>query len=114
MAMIVGVSRSSIWVSWVAQRMYCAVVVVSMSGALGERPVRAGGFGIPEIGVRRTAMGSIVGRPDDASAIYHNPAGLVLAHGWALYASFGLSLLDTEFQLASWGDSDRFLGAPGS
>ena len=71
---------------------------------------RAGGFGIPEIGVRRTAMGSIIGRPDDPSAIYHNPAGLVLQHGWQLYASFGLSLLDTELRLAPWDQSDRFLG----
>jgi long-subunit fatty acid transport protein len=70
----------------------------------------AGGFGIPEIGVRRTAMASIIGRPDDASAIYHNPGGLVLQRGWNIYASFGVSLLDTEFRLAPWPDSDRFLG----
>ena len=69
--------------------------------------------GIPEIGVRRTAMASIIGRPDDASAIYHNPAGLVLEHGWQLYASFGLSLLDTRFELAAWDGSERFLGPPG-
>jgi long-subunit fatty acid transport protein len=74
----------------------------------------AGGFGIPEIGVRRTAMASIIGRPDDASAIYHNPAGLVLAHGWQLYVSCGLSLLDTRFDLAAWDGSDRFLGPAGS
>lgn len=74
------------------------------------RPADAGGFGIPEIGVRRTAMASIIGRPDDASAIYHNPAGLVLQHGWTLYASFGLSLLDTGFALAPWDRSDEFLG----
>src|ERR1051325_1474749 len=77
--------------------------------ALAARAV-AGGFGIPEIGVRRTAMGSIIGRPDDPSAIYHNPAGLVLQHGWQLYASFGVSLLDTELRLAPWDQSDRFLG----
>src|SRR6185295_10193094 len=39
---------------------------------------------------------------------------LVLQPGWQLYASFGLSLLDTRFQLAGWEGSDRFLGAPGS
>ena len=70
---------------------------------------QAGGFGIPEIGVRRTAMGSIIGRPDDPSAIYHNPAGLILQHGWNLYASAGLALISTEFQLAPWDQSDRFL-----
>ncbi len=78
--------------------------------ALAAPPVHAGGFGIPDIGVRRTAMASIIGRPDDASAIYHNPAGLTLQHGWQLYLSTGVILIDTEFQLHSWDDSDRFLG----
>lgn len=88
--------------------------VVVLGAALAAGAARAGGFGIPEVGVRRTAMGSIIGRPDDPSAIYHNPAGLVLQHGWQLYASFGLSLLDTQFQLAAWDGSERFLGAPGA
>jgi long-subunit fatty acid transport protein len=79
-------------------------------GALATTRAHAGGFGIPEIGVRRTAMASIVGRPDDPSAIYHNPAGLVLQHGWNLYLSMGLSLLDTEFRLQPWDQSDHFLG----
>jgi len=84
---------------------------VALAIAAAARPGHAGGYGIPEIGVRRTAMASIIGRPDDLSAIYHNPAGLVLQHGWQLYASFGLSLLDTGFQLAPWTGSDALLGA---
>jgi long-subunit fatty acid transport protein len=72
-------------------------------------PAHAGGFGIPEIGVRRTGMGAIIGRPDDGSAIYHNPAGLVLSPGVHLYLSMGVSLLDAQFQLAPWQDSDQFL-----
>ena len=91
--------------------------------ALSASTVRAGGFGIPEIGVRRTAMGAIVGRPDDPSAIYHNPAGLALSHGTQLYVSCGVSLLDTQFSLAPWSDtlndgtvvsSDQYLGQPGA
>jgi len=70
----------------------------------------AGGFGIPEIGVRRTAMGAVIGRPDDPSALYHNPAGLVLQDDWTIYVSAGLSLLATRFELAPWDQSDRFLG----
>ncbi len=70
----------------------------------------AGGFGLPDIGVRRTAMGAVIGRPDEAAAIYHNPAGLVLQHGWHLYMSAGLAVVRTEFQLHSWAESDRFLG----
>ena len=86
-----------------------APLALVLVGALATS-AHAGGFGIPEIGVRRTAMGSIIGRPDDPSAIYHNPAGLILQHGWQLYASFGLSLLDTELRLKPWDQSDRFLG----
>jgi long-subunit fatty acid transport protein len=71
----------------------------------------AGGFGIPELGVRRTAMAAVIGRPDEPSALYHNPAGLVLGGGWRLYVSAGLSLLRTQFELAPWDQSDRFLGA---
>lgn len=78
--------------------------------AAAATTAQAGGFGIPEIGVRRTAMGSIIGRPDDPSAIVHNPAGLILQHGWSLYASAGLAMISTEFQLAPWDQSDRFLG----
>ncbi|MBC7977750.1 MAG: outer membrane protein transport protein, partial [Myxococcales bacterium] len=87
------------------------VVTAVLSVGSTVRSADAGGFGIPEIGVRRTAMASIIGRPDDPSAIYHNPAGLVLQGGWQLYVSCGLSLLDTEFQLRPWAESDRFLGA---
>jgi long-subunit fatty acid transport protein len=120
--MIVLVRRADASVSWPVLRMrrartlHCLLWFCAMLSAVpAVRSARAGGFGIPEIGVRRTAMASIIGRPDDASAIYHNPAGLVLQHGWQLYASFGLSLLDTELQLAPWDQSDRFLGeAPGS
>ncbi|HEY5948882.1 MAG TPA: outer membrane protein transport protein [Kofleriaceae bacterium] len=71
---------------------------------------RAGGFGIPEIGVRRTGMGAVIGRPDELSALYHNPAGLVIADEWRIYMSAGLSLLSTEFELAPWDRSDEFLG----
>jgi long-subunit fatty acid transport protein len=82
-----------------------------VAATLAALPAYAGGFGLPDIGVRRTAMASIIGRPDDASAIYHNPAGLVLQRGWQLYLSTGLVLIDSEFQLQSWDQSDRFLGA---
>src|SRR5574338_662132 len=85
----------------------CAVLVRVMSAA----QARAGGFGIPEIGVRRTAMAAMVGRPDELSALYQNPAGLVLADRWRVYMSMGLSLLSTEFELAPWDRSDEFLGA---
>jgi long-subunit fatty acid transport protein len=78
--------------------------------ALAAASVHAGGFGVPDVGVRRTAMGAVIGRPDETSAIYHNPAGLVLQHGWHLYLSGGLFAVNTEFQLQPWDQSDRVLG----
>lgn len=81
-----------------------ALVAVLASSA------HAGGFGIPEIGVRRTAMGAVIGRPDELASLYHNPAGLVLADEWRIYISGGVSLLGTEFELAPWDRSDEFLG----
>jgi long-subunit fatty acid transport protein len=108
---VVGAARS-----WVERRMDRAALVVAAGrgavviAAIAAGPARGGGFGIPEVGARRTAMASIIGRPDDPSSIYHNPAGLVLQPGWQLYASFGLAVLGTELRLAPWDQSDRFLG----
>jgi long-subunit fatty acid transport protein len=91
--------------SVVVNYLACAFLVVAQTTT-----AHAGGFNIPEIGVRRTAMGAVIGRPDDPSSIYHNPAGLVLQDDWVIYVSAGLSLLSTEFELAPWDQSDRFLG----
>ncbi len=75
----------------------------------------AGGFGIPDIGVRRTAMGAVIGRPDEGAALYHNPAGLVMQRGWHVYVSLGVAMIRSEFQLRPWDQSDRFLdAAPGA
>lgn len=86
-------------------------VVIGLTVARAD----AGGFGIPDVGVRRTAMGAVIGRPDEGAAIYHNPAGLLLQHGWHLYLSGGLAIVRSTFQLHAWDQSDRFLGVtPGA
>ena len=85
------------------------LAVIAVVGLVVTR-AHAGGFGIPDIGVRRTAMGAVIGRPDEGAAIYHNPAGLLLQHGWHLYLSGGLAVVRSTFQLHSWDQSDRFLG----
>lgn len=77
-------------------------LLVAAAVLLVPRVADAGGFGIPEVGARRTAMAAVVGRPDEPSAIFHNPAGLTLLPGMRVYATFGLSLLDTEFKLRPW------------
>jgi long-subunit fatty acid transport protein len=83
---------------------------LSTLAVLDSAPVHAGGFGIPDIGVRRTAMAAVIGRPDEGAAIYHNPAGLILQRGWRLYVSTGLFVVRSEMQLRPWDESDRFLG----
>jgi long-subunit fatty acid transport protein len=87
-----------------------AAPIVAALLAVATGSAIAGGFGIPDIGVRRTAMGAVIGRPDEGAAIYHNPAGLLLQHGWHLYLSTGLAVIRSQFQLHSWDQSDRFLG----
>ncbi|MBP8807064.1 MAG: outer membrane protein transport protein [Kofleriaceae bacterium] len=88
-----------------------AALALAAALAVPDRAT-AGGFGIPEIGVRRTAMAAMIGRPDEPAAAFHNPAGLSLLPGVRLYASFGLALLSTEFRLKPWDQSDRFLTEP--
>ena len=87
-------------------------VLAALGCATLATPAHAGGFGIPEIGVRRTGMAAVVGRPDEPAAVFHNPAGLTLLPGVRVYASFGLALLNTEFKLRPWQDSDRWITAP--
>src|SRR5690349_13566709 len=89
-------------------RFSLVVPIVALLGGSAS----AGGFGIPEIGARRTGMAAVVGRPDEPTAVFHNPAGLSLLHGVHIYATMGLSLLDTEFRLRPWDQSDRFINAP--
>jgi len=42
---------------------------------------RAGGFSNLDFGLRRQGMFAVVARPDDGTAIFHNPAGMVLTKG---------------------------------
>ena len=55
-------------------------------------------------------MGAVIGRPDEPRRIYHNPAGLVLQHGWRIYSSRGLAVVRTEFQLHRGTTAIAFLG----
>jgi long-subunit fatty acid transport protein len=74
--------------------------------------VQAQGFIIPELGSRVNGMGAAIGRPDDLSAIYHNPAALALLPGTQVAASFGATVLSTDVRLAPWPGSDKYLTEP--
>ncbi len=70
------------------------------------RPAHAGGFSNLDFGSRRNGMLAVTGRPDDATAIYHNPAGLSLVEGtqfyhqqtWA-FIDLGLRYYDSQGRL---------------
>ena len=94
----------------------------AMTGKLGARVVllalglqsvaHAQGFIIPDLGARQNGMGAAVGRPDDLSAMYHNPAALVHLPGTQLGISFGSVFLDLDIRLRPWPGSDELLGDP--
>ena len=90
--------------------MRAVVGICTFASVLGlAAPARAGGFGVPEYGARRTGMGAVIGRPDEPAAVFHNPAGLTLLPGLHLYVSMGGALLRTEFSLHPWERSDEFI-----
>ena len=90
--------------------MRALVGVCTLASAVAlARPAHAGGFGVPEMGARRTGMGAVIGRPDEPAAVFHNPAGLTLLPGIHLYTSMGLALLRTEFQLKPWDRSEELI-----
>jgi len=66
-----------------------------------EAPSRvdAGGFTITIIGGRRTGMGTNIARPDDTTALFHNPAGLADLPGVRLHLSTSFTFLNTQFRL---------------
>lgn len=61
------------------------VGLVLMLGCLATQSAWAGGFSIPDIGVRRTGMFAVMARPDDGTAVFHNPAGMTLQNGTHFY-----------------------------
>lgn len=73
--MIWGVVRSG--ASWA--RIGIIAMVILPEFAL------AGGFSNPDFGGRRMGMFSVVARPDDVTAVFHNPAGLTLNDGTQFY-----------------------------
>ncbi|MCB9558761.1 MAG: outer membrane protein transport protein [Deltaproteobacteria bacterium] len=75
-------------------------------------PADAQGYAVPETGLRKNAMGAVIGRPDELAAVYHNPAGLALQRGTQLYASVASVFINTELRLRPWTHSSDFLGDP--
>ncbi len=61
-------------------------------------PAVAGGFYVPEIGPRAAGMGgAMVAQAEDASAVFHNPAGLAGQTGTQVQLSLNLFLPGVTF-----------------
>lgn len=81
-------------------------VVLGLGLSLAPGAVRAGGFTIPLVGARMAAQGAFATRPDDASAIYHNPAGLTLLRGLRFDASGTGILTNTAYRRSDYPQKD--------
>jgi long-chain fatty acid transport protein len=84
-------------------RLSLASIVGAMLLAGFSSQVAAGGFSNPDMGGRRMGMFSVMGKPDDVTAIFHNPAGMILLDGSQLYHSqswffieLGMRLYDSQ------------------
>jgi hypothetical protein len=63
--------------------MLASIVLALALGPAG--PASGGGFHTTDFGTRRNGMLAVVGKPDDVTAVFHNPAGLTLLEGTNLY-----------------------------
>ena len=90
--------------------MRCALIILLL--LLTPAPALASGGVVPEMGTRKLGMGAIIGRPDDLSAIYHNPAGLTLNTGVNIYLNVGISLVNMELKMRPWQGSDKYISEP--
>ncbi len=88
------------------------VAVGVAMAALAPGLALAGGFTIPLVGARMSAQGAFATRPDDASAVYHNPAGLVLVDGLRIDLAGTGILTNTAYRRADYPQKD-IDGKPG-
>lgn len=61
-------------------------------------PALAGGFHTPDFGTRRCGMMAVMGKPDDLTAIFANPAGLTLQKGTNVYLTAQATFVDLGFK----------------
>lgn len=88
----------------------CSLLLLGLLAAPEE--AAAQGFIIPEIGARKNGMGAAVGRPDDLTAIYHNPGALALLPGTRAGFCFTAAYLQTDIRLRQWPGSDELISTP--
>ncbi len=72
------------------------ILLISALAGLMPALATAGGFGTSDIGPRRGGMLAVTARPDDTTAIMHNPAGLADQRGNRLQLSGMVGFRDIE------------------
>jgi long-chain fatty acid transport protein len=71
---------------------------LGLAAMLLAAPGRSGGIYFPYLGARASGMGTaFVGRADDASALFHNPAGMLLIKDDEVSANLHLNFPDFEY-----------------
>jgi long-chain fatty acid transport protein len=75
------------------------VLLLLLTALLGPSAADAGGFHNEDIGAKRMAMLAVIAKPDDATAIFHNPAGMVLSEGTSLYHSQSWFFIDMGMRM---------------
>ena len=75
------------------------LIAISLLVLLFPTNIMAGGFSNPDMGGRRMGMFSVMGKPDDVSSIFHNPAGLVLLDGTQIYHAQSFFFIDMGMKL---------------
>jgi len=87
------------------------LLFLPLSLLLCAAAARAGGFTIIEMGVKKTGMMAGIAKPDDLSAVYHNPAGLADQHGTRLHLSSGFSFVHAQARLKAWPGGEGVYGS---
>ena len=90
-------------------RLYILITIATLIILGPTRQAAAQGFNIVETGTRKNAMGAAIGRPDDASAVYHNPAGLTLQKGTHVFLSWTSVFLNTNIRLRPWKGAEEYI-----
>jgi long-subunit fatty acid transport protein len=99
--------------AWFGRPWLAAMAVLSVV-AVVPATAHAGGFTIPIIGGRMSGQAAFVAHPDDTSAVYHNPAGLVLIEGRLRVDVSGTHVFtNTAYTRVDYPASGADTGGPG-
>lgn len=95
------------------RRLLCpALAALTLLTVAPPRPASAGGFTISIMGGRRSSSLVNLARPDDPTAVFHNPAGLADQKGVQFHASNAFYFVNTDFKMKALdykkAPNDRF------